>query len=271
MSFLLVTDLDNTLIGDHAATLTLNRQLQQQRDQAAPFYLVYATGRSLSSFRQLCQDFQESTGEPLLTPDFLIAGVGSEIYGAEQQLDRDWAAHLSENWHRQAIVEIAQTFAELQPQEDSAQNPWKISYCLDDVEPNGKVAVKTMDQTDKTVIDKTAIIEQLQLQLATHQLAATVIFSSNRDLDILPHKGDKGKAVNYLRKKLNVSTTATLVCGDSGNDIALFEQQTLGVVMANALPELRDWHTQYGQPHHYLATTPFAGGILEALHYFKLI
>lgn len=268
MPFLLVTDLDNTLIGDHAATLTLNRQLQHQRDQAAPFYLVYATGRSLSSFRQLCQDFHGSTGEPLLTPDFLIAGVGSEIYGAEQQLDRDWAAHLSDNWHRQAIVEIAQTFAELQPQEDSAQNPWKISYYLNDAELESKAAVKTMDQT---TIDKTAIVEQLQRQLETHQLAATLIFSSNRDLDILPNKGDKGKAVNYIREKLNVSTTATLVCGDSGNDIALFEQQTLGVVMANSLPELRDWHDQYGQPHHYLATQPFAVGILEALHHFQLI
>jgi sucrose-6-phosphatase len=268
MPFLLVTDLDNTLIGDHAATLTLNRQLQHQRDQAAPFYLVYATGRSLSSFRQLCQDFHGSTGEPLLTPDFLIAGVGSEIYGAEQQLDQDWAAHLSDNWYRQAIVEIAQTFAELQPQEDSAQNPWKISYYLNDAELEGKAAVKTMDQT---TIDKTAIVERLQQQLATQQLAATLIFSSNRDLDILPNNGDKGKAVNYIREKLNVSTTATLVCGDSGNDIALFEQQTLGVVMANSLPELRDWHDQYGQPHHYLATRPFAGGILEALHHFKLI
>jgi sucrose-6-phosphatase len=263
MPFLLVTDLDNTLIGDHAATLTLNRQLQHQRDQAAPFYLVYATGRSLSSFRQLCQDFHGSTGEPLLTPDFLITGVGSEIYSAEQQLDRDWAAHLSDNWHRQAIVEIAQTFAELQPQEDSAQNPWKISYCLEDVELGSQVAIKTGD--------KTAIVERLQQQLAIQQLAATLIFSSNRDLDILPNKGDKGKAVNYLREKLNISTTATLVCGDSGNDISLFEQQTLGVVMANSLPELRDWHTQYGQPHHYVATRPFAAGILEALHHFKLI
>jgi len=77
VKFLLVTDLDNTLTGDNEATLILNQRLANLR---GGFYLVYATGRSLASFGQLQQEFAAATGEQLLEPDYLVTGVGSEIY-----------------------------------------------------------------------------------------------------------------------------------------------------------------------------------------------
>jgi len=98
-----------------------------------------------------------------------------------------------------------------------------------------------------------------------------VIFSSDRDLDIVPSNSGKGEAVSYLRQKLQIAPQATLVCGDSGNDISMFQQRTLGVIVSNSQPELIDWHKSNQCVDRYLAKSSYAWGILEALAHFKLI
>jgi sucrose-6-phosphatase len=257
MKFLLVTDLDHTLVGDHPATLSLNQRLSIQRQQIC---LVYATGRSLNSFRDLCTEFTAATGSPLLIPDYLIAGVGSEIYDSNQR-DPVWAEQLSQNWQRQPIADLAARIPGLAPQPITEQNPWKLSFF---VSPNPKQKLPPIEHLAHPV-------NQLQRHLRDQDLAAEIIFSSNRDLDILPSGTNKGTAMTYLRTQLQISAAQTLVCGDSGNDIALFSQPSLGVIVSNAQPELLDWHRQFGQPQHYLAKAAHAAGIAEALDYFKLI
>ncbi|MBW4552475.1 MAG: sucrose-phosphate phosphatase [Aphanocapsa sp. GSE-SYN-MK-11-07L] len=245
--FLLVTDLDNTLIGDLEATIALNQKLALIRSD---FYLIYATGRSLISFRQLCQEFQALTTTSLLEPDYLVAGVGSEIY-QRSLLDQAWADHLSQDWQRAAIAELVAACPEFQPQAKAAQNPWKLSYYAE-AEHNP------------------AAVTKLAHQLAAAGLAAQVVFSSDRDLDILPRNSGKGQAMQYLRQKLQIHPQLTLVCGDSGNDIGLFEQKTLGVMVSNAQPELLDWHRSNAYPYHHRARSAYAWGILEALAHFQL-
>ncbi|MEG4803671.1 sucrose-phosphate phosphatase [Microcoleus sp. ARI1-B5] len=240
MKFLLVTDLDNTLVGDDAATQVLNQRLQSKRSQIC---LVYATGRSHASTCELIADKQ------LLAPDYTIAGVGSEIY-QDATLDLDWAQYISQDWDKMAIASLAQQFKKLKPQSLTEQNPWKISYCLEPAAEN------------------TSIIQTLQQKLAASGLAAQIIFSSNRDVDILPQTSNKGKALTYLQKRLQIPSDATLVCGDSGNDISMFEQDVRGVIVANALSELLAWHREYGTKNHYLAGSACAGGILEGMAYF---
>jgi sucrose-6-phosphatase len=245
--FLLVTDLDNTLIGDHEATISLNQQLSLIR---ADFYLIYATGRSIVSVEQLGQEFQAMTGTSLLEPDYLVAGVGSEIY-QRSSLDQTWAAHLSQDWQPEAIANLVATCPQFQPQSKAEQNPWKLSYYA---------------KSDHNA----AAVAKLSHQLAAAELAAQVVFSSDRDLDILPRNSGKGQAMKYLREKLQIQPQRTLVCGDSGNDIGLFEQQTLGVMVSNSQPELLNWHRSNPHPQHHRATSPYAWGILEALAHFKL-
>jgi sucrose-6F-phosphate phosphohydrolase len=242
MKFLLITDLDNTLVGDPEATEALNQSLQAHSEQ---FYLVYATGRSYASARQLKQQAQ------LLEPDYWITSVGSEIYH-QHQIDSRWSDHLSQNWNRQAVSAIAKQFPALQPQPQSEQNPWKISFWLErsaDVE----------------------IINQLKEKLQQTTLGVQVVFSSGRDVDLLPSQGNKGNAITYLREQLQVQPKNTLVCGDSGNDISLFQQDARGVIVNNAQPELLHWYYQRRYDWHYLARSPYAGGILEALQYFKFL
>jgi sucrose-6F-phosphate phosphohydrolase len=242
MKFLLVTDLDNTLVGHEPALQALNTLLTAMRDQV---YLVYATGRSYDSTSQLMAE------AGLLQPDYCIAGVGSEIYQAHA-LDTDWMAHLSQNWQRQAICEIARQFPELTPQPAGEQNHWKISFFLNPAAPE-------------------ATINQLEKQLQQAGLAAQVVFSSGRDVDILPEASNKGNATTYLQQRLEIPWETTLVCGDSGNDISLFEARARGVIVGNAQPELLEWYRNFGQSHHYLAQRSCAGGILEAIEYFELL
>jgi sucrose-6F-phosphate phosphohydrolase len=246
VKFLLVTDLDHTLVGDAQATLALNQKLAAMRDRLS---LIYATGRSYLSARQLKHEAQ------LLEPDYWITGVGTEIY---HQGNRDsvWAQQLSDNWQRDQITALVQGFPDLIPQPDDAQNPWKISYFLHS---------STAD----------VILTTLRLQLVEANLPAKIIFSSNRDVDILPLSGDKGLAMTYVRQQLQLPSEAMLVCGDSGNDISLFQHATQGVIVRNAQPELLDWYRRSQQSpqseffRHYWAQSAHAWGILEALFYFR--
>jgi sucrose-6-phosphatase len=242
VKFLLVTDLDNTLIGDDRATITLNQELNIVKENLV---LVYATGRSLVSYKDLCYEFLLRTGKSLLEPDYLVAGVGSEIY-RRNTLDRDWAGHISSDWERQAIATLANSISELIPQAETEQNPWKLSYLVNST-------------------DNFAIIQNLKRQLNQAGLKAQVVFSSDRDLDILPRNSGKGKAVTYLREKLGITSDRTLVCGDSGNDITMFEQQTLGVIVQNSQHELLEWHQLHSYPQHYVSQKGYAWGILEAI------
>ncbi len=252
--FLLVTDLDNTLIGDDEGTIALNEKLATIGEN---FYLVYATGRSLSSYQQLCREFLERTGQSLLNPDFLITGVGSEIYlghSLDREIDREWAEQISVSWLREAISILVKSMPELLPQPLAEQKLWKLSYFLNSSN-NGEI--------------NKAIMQRLESQLKERGLEAQLIFSSNRDVDILPKNSGKGKAVKYLREKLGINRECTLVCGDSGNDITMFEQMTLGVIVSNSQIELLEWHKLHCHPDHYLAQSSYAWGILEAIAHFE--
>src|SRR5919202_6556172 len=118
MKFLLVTDLDNTLVGDDEATQVLNQFLQSKRSQIC---LVYATGRSHASTSELIAQKQ------LLAPDYLIAGVGSEIY-QDGTLDLDSAEYLSQGRDKMAIASLDRQFSQIKSPSPKEQNPWKISY-----------------------------------------------------------------------------------------------------------------------------------------------
>jgi sucrose-6-phosphatase len=244
---LFITDLDHTLVGNDRSLDLLDRVLDRQR-QTKGTKLVYATGRSRSSYLEL------AASQSLLPPDALIAAVGTEIYlGGSTEPDTEWADKLSSNWHRDEIVAIASRFADLEPQPPAEQRPFKVSYYLS---PNVVAAV----------------VPHLQELLVERGLDAEIIYSGSKDLDILPRGGDKGKAVQFLRDRWQIDPMQTVVCGDSGNDISLFKYGTeRGIIVGNAQSELRLWYELHPVDYHYLAVAECAGGILEGLQYFRFV
>ncbi len=245
--FLLITDLDNTLVGDDPAMAELNRQISTHRQQYGTKF-VYSTGRSLTSYRQL------RSQKTMLEPDVLIASVGTEIYySGESQPAADWAIALSENWDRDRVVAIAAHFADLMPQPSSEQRPFKASYFL----------------TEAAAVE---VIPLLEKRLQAEGLDAQVIYSGSKDLDILPRRANKGHAMTFLREALAIAPDLTVACGDSGNDLSMFvDRPERGIIVGNAMPELLIWHHANPNPNRYLACAHCAAGILEGLKHFNFL
>ena len=242
--FLLVTDLDHTLVGDDYALEQLNQWLIEQR-QTNGAKLVYSTGRSLTLYREL----QAEAG--LIDPDLLIASVGTEIYYDGQDTPgSEWSEKLSPGWDRDVVFATTAHFSDLVLQPETEQCPFKISFLL----------------TEEAAVD---VLPQLESLLEERGLDVQLIYSSGRDLDILPRNANKGAAMTFVRQQLGFDPGQTIVCGDSGNDIALFAAgEECGVIVGNAQPELLKWHRNNPSTQRYLANGHCAAGILEGLKYF---
>lgn len=245
--FLFVTDLDNTLVGDDAALAELNQHLSRHRQEHGS-RIVYATGRSPTLFQQL------RTEKKLLDADALALSVGTVIYhNGTDTPDPDWAEQLAHSWDRDQVVAAASHFTDLVPQPTSEQTPFKVSFFL----------------TQDAAVE---VIPQLEAALRRQQLDIQIVYSSGQDLDILPRRGNKGYATTFLQQAYGFAPERTVVCGDSGNDLALFQHsQACGIIVGNARPELLDWHHSNPSPHRYLAQQHCAAGILEGLRHFGLL
>jgi sucrose-6-phosphatase len=241
---LFVTDLDNTLVGDDLALDELNQFLTKSR-QTCGTKIVYATGRSPFLYRQLQAE------KKLMPPDAIVTAVGTEIYYDDgYHPDPDWSQVLSGGWQRDQVVMAAAQFPQLAPQPDTEQRPFKVSYVL-----NPETSVQ--------------VLSQLRTALSSRNLSVELIYSGGKDLDILPKGADKGRAIAFLQQQWLIDPAQTLVCGDSGNDLALFRAgMEYGIIVGNAQPELLHWHEQNPSPNRYLAHTFCARGILEGLQHF---
>ena len=242
----IVTDLDNTLVGNVAATQEFNRNVLSL---GAMVRLVYATGRSMHSARQL-----QVTAD-LLEPHYWITGVGSEIYQGTT-IDGNWSDHLSYQWNRPVLwtiaTQVSKEFPALIPQPEDTSNQHKISFYL------------YGESTEK-------VMSIVKSRIAESGFAAQVIYSSHEDVDILPIRCDKGLAMRYVIEKMGFDNTNTIVCGDSGNDIGLFKQNTLGIVVGNARSELLNWCREFGAETVFFAQSDCAAGILEGLSHFGAV
>ena len=245
--FLFVTDLDNTLVGNDAALAELNHQLNQHRQEHGT-KIVYATGRSPILYQQLFSEKQ------MLAPDALIAAVGTEIYlNGSDTPDSAWSQTFSQGWNRDTIVATTAHFSDLVPQPDTEQRLFKVSFFL---------AAAIADE----------VIPRLESRLQSQGLDTKLVYSTGQDLDILPRQSDKGLAMQFLRQQWGIAPEQTVVCGDSGNDIALFAVgEERGIVVGNASSELLEWHKSNPAEHRYLAQASYANGILEGLKHFGFL
>jgi len=238
---LLISDIDNTLLGDPEAVGDLLKHLQAARSYAG---FGIATGRSLESVIEVLQEW----GVPL--PDVLITAVGSEIYyGTDPpKQDKNWRKHIGYRWNREALLKALAAFPGLQLQPDKAQRVHKISYFLED--------------------EGVPSPQQIKAHLRQHDLSANVVYSHGEFLDVLPLRASKGRAVRYLAMRWGIPIERILVAGDSGNDEDMLAGNTLGVVVGNYSPELESLR---GNPHIYFAEAYHAGGILEGLKQYDFL
>ena len=236
---LLITDIDNTLIGDDQSLAELLEILAAQRQHLA---WGVATGRNLERVREVLAKHKVEV------PDIVIASVGSEIYyGPELLADKGWQQHLAYQWKPEAIRTELAGLNFLEEQEEQDQRPFKISYFMED---------------DPECL---ALVHQ---RLHSRKLRYNLIYSGGQFLDILPYRASKGKAVRYLSYKWEVPLSQIMVCGDSGNDEKMLRGDTSGLVVGNYLPELE--HLR-GMRSMYFSPREYAAGIIDGLRHYKFI
>ncbi|WP_018232457.1 HAD-IIB family hydrolase [Thioalkalivibrio thiocyanodenitrificans] len=233
----IISDIDNTLLGDRNSLRAL---VQRLKDEGPGVAFGVATGRRLESAQQVLKDW----GVP--TPDLFITSVGSEIhYGPEITPDQGWSRHIDHRWDRDGLMEqlLDLPGIDLQPEVD--QRPHKLSFFVDP--------------------EKAPSIHDIERLLHQQDLHANIIYSHDRFLDLLPVRASKGFAVRYLADKWGIPLERTLVAGDSGNDEDMLRGSTLGVVVGNHHPELRRLR---GFERIYFAEAGHAAGIGEGLDHF---
>ncbi|BBY81024.1 sucrose-phosphate synthase [Mycolicibacterium pulveris] len=237
---LLITDIDNTLVGDEAAHAQFCRWLARQNGVG----FGIASGRSFHSAMMVL----EQEGSP--RPEVMITSVGAEIYyltgdSTTYVGDDEWAKIIDVNWDPDAVNEILGTEPGVHPQAELEQRRFKVSYLTDG--------------------DK-GLRRRLQEKFAAEGLQCTVTHSHGRYLDILPVRASKGAAVIHVRRRYGLSEDQVFVSGDSANDTEMLRTLPQAIVVQNFtddmanLPELA---------HAYFASTGYAAGIIEGVEHFK--
>lgn len=235
---LIISDIDNTLLGDKKG---LDELLQWLRTHAETISFGVATGRSVESAVKILKKWR------VPMPDILITSVGSEInYWPSLRPDQGWSNHIRYRWRREALAEALADIPGLTLQAPENQREFKLSY---------QVTPEHMPS-----------LEQLYQHLHQQHLHAKLIYSHEAFLDVLPIRASKGQAVRYLAYKWGLPLENFLVAGDSGNDEEMLTGSTQGVVVGNHSPELEPLR---GREQIYFAKNKFALGILEGLEHYN--
>jgi sucrose-6F-phosphate phosphohydrolase len=155
-----------------------------------------------------------------------------------------WCEPAPANWSVRRIRAALAHLSDLVPQPEEFHSSHKVSFY--------------------TRAASTRLLDRVRDLLVSNQVSAHVVYSSQRDLDILPQGVHKGSAVQFLADYWQLSPRQVIVCGDSGNDRSMFEQGFYGVVVGNAQLELR----RLKGPCVYHARRGFAAGVLQGLGYW---
>jgi sucrose-phosphate synthase len=240
LNYLLVTDIDNTLLNDDNSRLEELLDILNRNRERIGFGV--ATGRTIDSARAILARFN------IPTPDFIISSVGSEIYyGSNEIPEQGWSTHIAAHWQRDKIEKLLEDFEYLQYQEEATQRLYKISYYM---------------QPGKDQIAK------IHSRLRDHKCRYNLIYSHDEFLDILPFRASKGKAIRYLSYKWEIPLKNFLVCGDSGNDKEMLRGEPCAVVVGNYSHEL---DALKGGRNVFFAKSPCAGGIIEGLQHYQFV
>jgi len=234
----IVTDLDQSLIGDKAALRELLTVIRENRKNVS---FAIATGRRVDSAMAV----MKKQGIP--SPDIFITSLGTRIqYGQALTDDDVWADHIDYDWSVRRIRLALSRLPGLIPQEQRQQTPFKISYYYDE--------------------QNAPSLDELNTLLRQQEITANVVMSFGQFLDVIPARASKGQALRYVAQRLEIPLEQMLVAGGSGADEDMMRGNTLAVVVANRHHE--ELSPLPSKDRIYFAKKSYAAGIIEAVEHY---
>lgn len=237
------SDLDGTLAGDRQASRRFAEYWQSLEEVSRPV-LVYNSGR-------LIEDIMEFVSEEgLPEADYLIGGVGTMISAASApHIAAEYTSSLDDGYDARRIAELLDVRPELARQPERYQHAHKSSWYFHDA---------SLDH-----------IEQIEKELKASGLSVRLVYSSGRDLDVLPANADKGKALAWLCDRLDIALDEVVVAGDTDNDRGMFMLEGVrGIIPGNALGELTRFSDRDGRI--FRADRHRADGVIEGLSHWRV-
>lgn len=206
-SLLLATDLDGTFLGgSQQQRAKFYQYIQSQRDR---LLLVYVTGRELDWISRLYQD------PNIPKPDYIIGDVGTTIVHGETfepiAVLQDWVIQTWGNANEQVKELLAN---ELGIELQSVKPDYRVSYYY---EPES-----LQPSTVQKVIDA----------------GFDCILSSDIYFDVMPKGVSKGPTLLRFLAEMCFNADNTIACGDTLNDLSLFETGLKGIAVGNSEPKL---------------------------------
>ena len=287
--FMVVTDLDGTLVGEgpEADTATAAfRDYWDGRGRLAGGVLVFNTGRSIGQVMSLLKE--KAALMPL--PDVIVTAVGTKIFRrrvrepqpvqtpvlrprevplpaeagpapppawdeASWEMDADWATALDEGWKLEAARAAAGAVVDELPGvahwlDKGTEHPHRVSLA---------VKAEALD----------AACARLRQGLNDAGCAAKTIVSGSgewRYVDAVAPRAGKYAATEAVARAAGVPLSRTLAAGDSGNDMDMLSGQCFAIVVGNAQPDLAAWSLAQRQDGRIVHTSAYAAaGLLEGL------
>lgn len=230
--WLLVSDVDDTLVGDDEALETFLDLVRRSK------YLTVAVNSSrphesvMATLRELPAGF---------TPRAVITALGTEVF-VDGELLESWRSRFR-GFDRRPIDEAMEKLG-LTPHAEEMQTPLKGSFSV----PRGVPIDLVMEA-----------LEKLPVSLRT------IVSHDGTDLDVIPREAGKGAATLHLAERLGVPMRQLVVAGDSANDVLMFDAVEKAIAVGNAREEL----LRVADPvKTYFASGGCAAGIIEGLRHW---
>ena len=226
---LICTDLDRTLIPNGPEPASPDSLQHFARLVSRPrVELAYVSGRH----RDLIEEAIIEHGLPV--PDFVIGDVGTTIYHVGNEHDwtpqERWEAIIGRDWGNRSHADLVALLADvpaLQLQEPDRQNLYKLSYYVSPHTDQDKVETEILRRMNQANV-------RVRLIWSMDQQESTGL------LDVVPQGASKFHAIKALMEQQGYGFLQTVFCGDSGNDLEVLVSPLQAVLVANALPEIKE-------------------------------
>jgi len=224
---LLCTDLDRTLIPNGNEEESPNaRPLFHKFAKRPEVRIAYVSGRHLNIILKAINQYN------LPTPNFAIGDVGTTLYlsnNDDWQLDAGWQSEIAADWNgkqNQDLAKILSHLKSIEPQEQTKQNTYKLSYYAPTNTPVNQ------------------LLSNINNCLLSENIHANLVWSIDEEkntglLDILPKNASKSNAIRYLMHTHHFSDNNTIFAGDSGNDLDALTSGLQAILVRNAHPDVR--------------------------------